>query len=44
MNNVIATNAPLPFAGEQLECRLEELLHHERFAPPAHFVADARFE
>ena len=28
-------------SGEQLERRLEELLHQERFAPPAHFVAAA---
>jgi hypothetical protein len=28
-------------SGEQLEGRLEELLHQERFAPPAHFVAAA---
>jgi acetyl-CoA synthetase len=28
-------------SGEKLERRLEELLHQERFAPPAHFVAAA---
>jgi acetyl-CoA synthetase len=28
-------------SGEQLERRLEELLHQERFAPPAHFAAAA---
>ena len=27
-------------SGEKLEHRLEELLHHERFAPPSQFVAD----
>jgi acetyl-CoA synthetase len=32
-----ATNALL--SGERLERRLEELLHQDRFAPPAHFVA-----
>jgi hypothetical protein len=26
-------------SGESLERRLEQLLHQERFAPPAHFVA-----
>src|ERR1700733_3435916 len=28
-----------PLAGEQLERRLEELLHQDRFAPPPNFVA-----
>jgi hypothetical protein len=28
-------------SGEQLERRLEELLHQERFGPPAHFAAAA---
>jgi acetyl-CoA synthetase len=31
-----------PLAGEQLERRLEELLHQDRFAPPPQFVADVR--
>jgi acetyl-CoA synthetase len=31
-----------PLAGEQLERRLEELLHQDTFAPPPQFVADAR--
>jgi len=33
-----ATSADLP-AGEQLERRLEELLHQDTFAPPAQFLA-----
>jgi hypothetical protein len=31
-----------PIAGEQLERRLEEPLHQDRFAPPARFVATER--
>jgi acetyl-CoA synthetase len=31
-----------PLSGEKLERRLEELLHQERFAPPASFVARER--
>jgi acetyl-CoA synthetase len=31
-----------PLAGEDLDCRLEELLHQDRFPPPPKFVADAR--
>ena len=31
-----------PIAGEKLERRLEELLHQDRFAPPASFVATER--
>ena len=31
-----------PLAGEQLERRLEELLHQERFAPPLGFIATER--
>ena len=33
-----------PIAGEQLERRLEELLHQDRFAPPARFVATERVD
>ncbi len=33
---------PTALAGEQLERRLEELLHQERFAPPVGFVATER--
>jgi acetyl-CoA synthetase len=36
------TTGPGLLAGEQLERRLEELLHEERFAPSAQFVASAR--
>jgi acetyl-CoA synthetase len=34
-------SASVLLSGDQLERRLEELLHQERFAPPAHFVAAA---
>ena len=38
-----ATSSSTPLlAGEQLERRLEELLHQDRFAPPARFVATER--
>ena len=33
-----------PLAGEQLERRLEELLHQDRFAPPPEFVATERVD
>jgi acetyl-CoA synthetase len=36
----MSTSAPSSLlSGEQLEGRLEELLHQDRFAPPPHFVA-----
>ena len=41
MNPDIATPEAGP-VGEQLERRLEELLHQDRFAPPAEFVATER--
>jgi acetyl-CoA synthetase len=41
MNPDIATPEAAP-VGEQLERRLEELLHQDRFAPPAEFVATER--
>ena len=33
---------PEPLSGEDLERRLEELLHQDRFAPPARFLAGER--
>jgi acetyl-CoA synthetase len=41
MNPDIAPPEAAP-VGEQLERRLEELLHQDRFAPPAEFVATER--
>ena len=41
MSHDIATPEAAP-VGEQLERRLEELLHQDRFAPPAEFVATER--
>jgi acetyl-CoA synthetase len=37
----VPRSSPLP-TGEKLERRLAELLHEDRFAPPAQFVASAR--
>ncbi|MEA2211391.1 MAG: acetyl-CoA synthetase [Solirubrobacteraceae bacterium] len=37
----VPRSSPL-LSDEKLERRLEELLHQDRFAPPAHFVAGAR--
>jgi acetyl-CoA synthetase len=44
MNPPPTTTKPLATvpAGEPLERRLEELLHQDRFTPPARFVAEAR--
>ena len=41
MNPPTTVTAELP-AGEQLERKLEELLHQDRFAPPAQFLARER--
>ena len=38
-----ASLTPL-LSGEQLERRLEELLHQDRFAPPPEFVATGRVD
>ena len=42
MNPAQSATSAEPLAGEQLERRLEELLHQDRFPPPAGFLARAR--
>ncbi len=42
MNAVTTVPPAQPLAGEQLERRLEELLHQDRFAPPVDFIATER--
>ena len=38
--NPAATTSTALLAGEELERRLAELLHQDRFAPPTQFVAE----
>jgi acetyl-CoA synthetase len=42
MNAVTTIPPAWPLAGEQLERRLEELLHQDRFVPPVGFIATER--
>jgi acetyl-CoA synthetase len=44
MNPTTATSSGQPLTGERLERRLEELLHQDRFPPPARFLAAERVD
>src|SRR5579859_8124007 len=44
MHSTTAARPTEPLAGEELERRLEELLHQDRFRPPIGFVAAERVD